>query len=95
MARRRNNNRLLVPQASQGMEQFKGEVMRREGFPVNMNKPEEVKYEVAKTLGIPLSDGGNGRLTTEQAGKIGGRIGGSMVKEMIRMAQQKLLDDRK
>ncbi|WP_282939851.1 alpha/beta-type small acid-soluble spore protein [Paenibacillus sp. RC67] len=95
MARRRSSSRLLVPNASQGMEHFKGEVMSQQGFAVNMNKPDEVKYEVAKTLGIPLSPNDNGRLTTEQAGKIGGRIGGSMVKEMIRMAQQKLLEDRR
>ncbi|WP_028548864.1 alpha/beta-type small acid-soluble spore protein [Paenibacillus sp. UNC451MF] len=95
MARRRSSSRLLVPSASQGMEQFKGEVMKSQGFAVNMNKPDDVKYEVAKTLGIPLTSNGNGHLSTEQAGKIGGRIGGSMVKEMIRMAQQKLLEDRK
>ncbi|MCS7461791.1 alpha/beta-type small acid-soluble spore protein [Paenibacillus doosanensis] len=93
---RRNRNRLVVPNASAGMEQFKGEVMRRQGYEVNMNRPDDVKYEVARSLGIPLeAQGGNGQLSTEQAGKIGGQIGGSMVKEMIRMAQQKLAEQQK
>ncbi|OXM83358.1 alpha/beta-type small acid-soluble spore protein [Paenibacillus rigui] len=94
MARRRSSGRLVVPEASQGMERFKGEVMSRYGYHVNANEPQNVKYEVAKTLGIPLSSEGNGNLTTEQAGKIGGQIGGTMVKEMIRLAQQKLVNER-
>ncbi|NHN31316.1 alpha/beta-type small acid-soluble spore protein [Paenibacillus agricola] len=91
MARRRGRN-LIVPQAAQGIEQFKGEVMRRKGYTVNMNEPENVKYEVAQSLGIPLTTGRNGHLSTEQAGKIGGQIGGTMVREMVRMAQQKLIE---
>ncbi|MFH5181517.1 small, acid-soluble spore protein, alpha/beta type [Paenibacillus sp. TAB 01] len=95
MAARRRSNRLVVPAASEGMERFKSEVMSRNGYAVNRSEPQNVKYEVAKTLGIPLSPNGNGNLTTEQAGKIGGQIGGSMVKEMIRMAQEKLANERK
>jgi len=95
MAARRRSNRLVVPEASEGMERFKSEVMSRNGYAVNRSEPQNVKYEVAKTLGIPLSPNGNGSLTTEQAGKIGGQIGGSMVKEMIRMAQEKLANERK
>jgi small acid-soluble spore protein D (minor alpha/beta-type SASP) len=91
MARRRGRN-LIVPQASQGVEQFKGEVMRQKGYAVNLDKPGNVKYEVAQSLGIPLTAGRNGHLTTEQAGKIGGQIGGTMVREMVRMAQQQLAD---
>lgn len=66
--------------------------MRREGYAVA--KPEQVKYEVAKSLGIPLDSRYNGQLQTEDAGRIGGRIGGSMVREMVRMAQQKLAGNR-
>ncbi|MFE5324278.1 small, acid-soluble spore protein, alpha/beta type [Paenibacillus sp. NPDC056579] len=94
MARRRSSNRLVVPNASQGVERFKAEVMKQQGYTVNVNRPEDVKYEVARSLGIPLQSGSNGQLTTEQAGKIGGQIGGSMVREMIRMAQQKLLENQ-
>lgn len=87
------NRRYVVPGSERGMQAFKGEVMRREGYPVNPGRPDDVKFEVAKDLGVPLQrEGGNGALTTESAGKIGGKIGGSMVREMIRIAQQKLAE---
>lgn len=91
MARRKSGRRLVVPGANQGMELFKAEVMRREGYPVSAENPEQVKYEVAHGLGVPLRPEGNGQLTTEQAGRVGGRIGGSMVREMVRMAQEQLI----
>lgn len=82
MARRSRRRR------SPEMQQFMNDVMRNEGYQVNPQQ--EVKYAVAKTLGVPLKPEGNGNLTTEQAGKVGGAIGGSMVREMIRMAQESL-----
>lgn len=87
MARRR---RYAVPGAEQGMQAFKAEVMKREGYNVNPDRPDDVKYEVAKELGVTLKPGYNGDLSTESAGHIGGKIGGSMVREMIRLAQDKL-----
>ena len=87
MGRRR---KLLVPGAEQGMSQLKAEVMSREGYSVNPARPDDVKYEVAEELGIPLHPGYNGNLSTEQAGQVGGKIGGTMVREMIRMAQENL-----
>ncbi|WP_442956425.1 alpha/beta-type small acid-soluble spore protein [Paenibacillus sp. YIM B09110] len=86
MARRR----YTVPGAEQAMQAFKADVMKREGYAVNPNRPDDVKFEVAKELGIPLQSGYNGELSTEDAGHIGGKIGGSMVREMIRLAQDKL-----
>ncbi|MNN65827.1 Small, acid-soluble spore protein, alpha/beta type [compost metagenome] len=74
------------------MQTFKADVMRREGYTVDPNHPDDVKYEVAKELGIPLQPGNNGGLTTESAGHIGGKIGGSMVREMVRLAQEQLAD---
>jgi hypothetical protein len=65
--------------------------MKEQGYDVNMNNPDDVKYEIADELSIPLKKGYNGKLTSEEAGKIGGPIGGSMVKEMIRMAQEQML----
>lgn len=64
--------------------------MRKEGYAVDPAHPDDVKYEVAKSLGVPLMPGDNGHLTTEDAGHVGGKIGGSMVREMIRLAQAKL-----
>jgi hypothetical protein len=46
-----------------------------------------MKYEVASSLGINLSQGYNGNLTTYEAGK----IGGNMVKQMIHAAEQSLI----
>lgn len=94
MARRRNSNRLVVPGAAKELENFKSYVMKKEGYNVNPQHPENVKYEVARSLGVPLQSGYNGNLKTEDAGRIGGKIGGSMVREMIRMAQQKLATQR-
>jgi small acid-soluble spore protein D (minor alpha/beta-type SASP) len=87
---RRSRRRLLVQGAEQGMHAFKADVMRQEGFAVDPNRPDDVKMEVARSLGVPLVPGDNGDLRTEDAGRIGGKIGGAMVREMIRMAQEKL-----
>lgn len=92
MARRRKP---LVPEAKRKMEQFQAKVMFDAGFPVNPSKPETVKYEVARAIGVPLQPGYNGKLSTEDAGKVGGRIGGTMVKEMIKIAQQQLKQQQK
>lgn len=90
MARR--NRRLLIPDAQRSLDRLKVGVMAREGLPVDPDRPDSVKYEVAKELGIPFKPGYNGDLTAKQAGKIGGQIGGKMVREMIRLAQAQLAD---
>ncbi|CAM4285554.1 small, acid-soluble spore protein, alpha/beta type [Paenibacillus tarimensis] len=87
---RRSRRKLLVDGSRSGVDQFKARVMQQQGFKVNPERPNEVKYEVARELGVPLQQGDNGHLTTEMAGHVGGRIGGSMVREMIRMAQEQL-----
>ncbi|WP_174819215.1 alpha/beta-type small acid-soluble spore protein [Paenibacillus lautus] len=84
MARRSRRRR------SPEMQQFMTDVMRDEGYQVDPQRQQDVKYEVAKSLGVPLKPGDNRDLTTEQAGKVGGAIGGSMVREMVRMAQESL-----
>jgi hypothetical protein len=91
---RRRNNRAVVQGAETGLDHLKAKVMKDKGYIVNLNQPDQVKYEVARTLGVPLQPGYNGQLKAEEAGKVGGPIGGAMVREMIRMAQQKLVDDR-
>ncbi|MCQ6562450.1 alpha/beta-type small acid-soluble spore protein [Paenibacillus mendelii] len=88
---RRSRRRLVVPGAEQGLSAFKAEVMRREGYTVDPSRPDDVKYEVARSLGVPLKPGDNGELTTESVGHVGGRIGGTMVREMIRLAQEQLV----
>lgn len=85
------NTKILVPEARQGLDQLKGRIMKAKGYDVNMTEPDNVKYEIAKEQGIPLVKGYNGQLTSKQAGKIGGPIGGNMVKEMIKIAQEQML----
>ncbi|KAI7282661.1 hypothetical protein KC345_g3363 [Hortaea werneckii] len=77
------------------MQTFKAAVMKQEGYRVDPDHPDDVKYEVAKEMGIPLQPGNNGTLTTESAGQVGGRIGGSMVREMVRLAQEQLAKQEK
>ncbi|MBO1512535.1 alpha/beta-type small acid-soluble spore protein [Metabacillus bambusae] len=78
-----NRNKILVPNAKQGVNQLKAKV-------ANTKTPDEAKYEIAKELGVPLKKGYNGSLTSRQAGKIGGNLGGNMVREMVKMAEQQL-----
>lgn len=88
MARRKR--RPLVPEAREALDQLKVGVMKKEGYKVNPNQPDDVKYEVSKEVNVPLQYGYNGKLTAEEAGKIGGAIGGNMVKELVKMAQEQL-----
>ena len=84
MARRR------TPMEEKSLNIFKQQAMMKEGYPVNPSRPDDVKYAVAQKRNIPLKRGYNGHLTAVQAGKIGGPIGGAMVREMIKAAQEKL-----
>lgn len=79
-----------MPGAEQGVDAFKGTVMRNEGYAVNPARVDDVKFEVAQELGVPLKQNGNGNLTTESVGKVGGKIGGAMVREMVRLAKEQL-----
>lgn len=53
------------------------------------------KFEIAEELGITLRHGDNGNMTAREAGRIGGRIGGNMVKVMIRHAEEALARGRR
>ncbi|RNC97826.1 alpha/beta-type small acid-soluble spore protein [Lysinibacillus halotolerans] len=80
---RRNRNKILVPEARQGLDQLKAKV-------AGTSDPERAKFEIAEEVGVPLKEGYNGKLTSEEAGKVGGRLGGNMVKELVKMAQENL-----
>lgn len=84
------NNRILVPEAREGLNKLKGQVMAEKGYPAAKEHPEQAKYEVADDLGVPLNKGYNGDMQAKNAGKVGGNIGGQMVREMIQMAEQNL-----
>ena len=47
---------------------------------------DQMKFEVAQELGIPLNSDYNGHLTTRDAGSIGGNI----TKRLVQVAEQQL-----
>lgn len=51
---------------------------------------ERLKFEIAQELGVPLRPGYNGDLPAREAGRLGGKIGGNMVRRMIQLAEQAL-----
>lgn len=85
---RRNRNKILVPEAREGLDQLKAKV-------IQAGNANDVKFEVAKEQGIPLQNGDNGNLTSKNAGKIGGSLGGNMVKELVKMGEEQLLNKYK
>jgi small acid-soluble spore protein D (minor alpha/beta-type SASP) len=84
MARRRKP---LVPEARNELDLLKAKV-------VNSPSPEQAKFEAAEEVGVPLKHGYNGRLTSHEAGKVGGRLGGSMVRELVKMAQESMTKNK-
>ena len=52
------------------LREFKGRVMKEKGYKIDNGNPDAVKYEVAKEQGVPLKEGYNGHLTSEQAEKL-------------------------
>ncbi|MDD7794165.1 alpha/beta-type small acid-soluble spore protein [Clostridium sp. 'White wine YQ'] len=64
------NNKILVPEAKEGLH--------------------KVKVETSKEVGVDLNKEYNGDITTKEAGKIGGPLGGQMVKKMIEDFEKKL-----
>ena len=71
-----NKNKILVPSARKELDKLKVRVMKEQGYEVKSNNPDDVKYEIADELSIPLNKDYNGKLTSEQAGKIGGQLVG-------------------
>ncbi|MGI6364454.1 MAG: small, acid-soluble spore protein, alpha/beta type [Bacillota bacterium] len=53
------------------------------------------KYEIAEELGLKekIDSQGWANMTSRECGRIGGRIGGNMVKVMIRHAEQMLANN--
>lgn len=83
-------NKILIPEARQGLDMLKGQIMKQKGYHVDLYQPDEVKYEVAAEKGIELNRGKNKELKAKDASVIGGEIGGSMVKALIQMAQEQM-----
>jgi small acid-soluble spore protein D (minor alpha/beta-type SASP) len=77
------NSKILVPEARQALNDLKAQVAG------TMNA-DQAKFEIAREIGVPLRKGNNGDLTTREAGKVGGRLGGGMVRELVKIAQQSM-----
>ncbi|SMO86364.1 alpha/beta-type small acid-soluble spore protein [Melghirimyces algeriensis] len=89
MARRRRNQ-LLVPEARAEMERLKARVVSDQTGKVLHNSV-ETKAEMARQAGVSFQPKGyNGDMKTEEAGKMGGSVGGQMVKELVKMAEEEL-----
>lgn len=58
----------------------------RTSVPEAKSALDKFKYEVASELGVPLSDGYNGDLTSRQNGS----VGGYMVKKMIEQQERQM-----
>ena len=58
----------------------------RAAVPEAKSALDRFKYEVANELGVPLTDGYNGNLTSKQNGS----VGGYMVKKMIDAQERQL-----
>ena len=59
-----NKNKILVPSAREELDKLKIRVMKEQGYEVKSNHPDEVKYEIAAELSIPLNNEYNGKLTS-------------------------------
>jgi len=55
---------------------------------------DQFKYEIAEELGMTnkIQTVGWENMTSRDCGRVGGRIGGNMVKAMIRRAEQSLMN---
>lgn len=105
MSRRRRRS-LLVPEARQALDQLKDQVMVERrwdaapgigsgAMPSTQPMGGPTVEGVAQSLNIPYNPRDNGDMTTRQAGRLGGEIGGSMVKRLIDIAEQQLAQQRR
>ena len=62
---------------------------RNKASPKGKQKLNKMKQEVASEIGVDLKQGYNGDMTSRNAG----RIGGNMVKKMIKYAEEHMPDD--
>ena len=76
-------SKILVPEARQALDDLKAQV-------AGTMTSDQAKFEIAREVGVPLRNGDNGNLTTREAGKVGGRLGGGMVRELVKIAQQSM-----
>ena len=62
----------------------------RTNVPEAREAMDKFKMEVANEIGVPLTNGYNGNLTSAQNGSVAGSVGGQMVKKMIESYERQL-----
>lgn len=67
-----------------------GTSSNRTNVPEAKSAMNRFKMEVANEIGVPLSDGYNGHLTSAQAGS----VGGTMVKKMIESQERQMANNQ-
>lgn len=72
------------------LDKLRLQLLQKQGYFIDPLDPDQTKFQVAERHGVPLQKGYNGQLTTEQAGKVGGNIGGPMVRELVRLAKESM-----
>lgn len=63
----------------------------KSSVPEAKNAMNKFKMEVANEIGVPLTEGYNGNLTSAQAGS----VGGNMVKKMIESQEKEMANKNK
>lgn len=84
-----NNNKLRNSQSKsfRSKEEFiMSNSTNRAAVPEAKSALDRFKYEVASEIGVPLTDGYNGDLTSKQNGS----VGGYMVKKMIEAQERQM-----
>jgi hypothetical protein len=86
---RNRKRKPLVPQAREKLDQLQTKLLSDE-LGQEFHSKDEAKLELAKELGVPLKAGSNASLTAGDAGKVGGAMGGRLVKELVAMSLKSL-----
>jgi hypothetical protein len=87
----------LVPESKEALDRLRMEVAQEIGAPVSGVQetgegPDVITHAIADMYGVPLQEGYNGALTSHDAGRLGGHLGGQMVKHLVAQAQSLLAD---
>jgi small acid-soluble spore protein D (minor alpha/beta-type SASP) len=86
---RRRKRRPLVADSRYQLDHLQTKLISEDLGRSFANK-EEAKLELAKELGVPLKSGSNRDLRSKDAGKVGGAMGGRLVKELVAMSLKSL-----
>lgn len=88
----------LVPESKEALARLRQEVASEIGVPATSGVmatnegPDVITHAIADMYGVPLQERYNGQLTSHDAGRLGGHLGGQMVKRLIAQAQSLLAD---